>query len=109
MASALQADLVTISLWERERDIVRMLGAYPRDLSRTPAYLLAGYPDTRYVLVDQVPSVNLVHAADADPAEVRILREIGMSAGLMVPLVAVGESPGLIEGVAGADRGSRRG
>ena len=34
-----------------------------------------------------MPSVNLVHATDADPAELRFLREIGMSARLMVPLV----------------------
>ncbi len=97
VARALQADLVTISLWERERDIVRTLGAFPRDPSRAPDYPLVRYPDTRHVLVDQVPSVNLVHATDADPAEVRFLREIGMSTGLMVPLVAVGESLGLIE------------
>ena len=97
VARALQADLVAISMWDRERDFVRTLGAFPRDESRAPDYPLADYPDTRRVLVDQVPSVNLVDAADADPAEARILRAIGMSTGLMVPLVAAGESLGLIE------------
>ena len=92
VARALQADLVTISLWERERDIVRTPGAFPRDPSRAPDHPLVRYPDTRHVLVDQVSSVDFVHATDADPAELRFRQEIGMSAGLMVSTVTAATS-----------------
>ena len=97
VAPALQADLVAISLWERERDCVRTLGAYPRDDERDTNYALGDFPETRHVLADQAPSVNVVGQPEADPAEVRMLRAMGMAASLMVPLVAKGESLGIIE------------
>ena len=97
MAPALQADLVAISLWERERDVVRTLGAFPRDDERDTDYALGEYPETRRVLVDQYPSVNVAGHPGADPAEVRALRRLGMAANLMVPLVAKGESLGIVE------------
>ena len=97
VARALQADAVTISAWDRERDAVHALGAFPRDRKPERDYDLAAYPETRRVLVEQVPGVVSVEAPGADIAEVRLLRSTGMCSLLMVPLVAVGESRGLVE------------
>ncbi len=97
VAPALQADLVAISLWERERDCVRTLGAYPRDGERDTDHPLGDYPETRRVLLDQMPRVNVVGEPEADPAQVRAIRRMGMAANLTVPLVAKGESLGIVE------------
>ncbi|HXQ95386.1 MAG TPA: sensor domain-containing diguanylate cyclase [Candidatus Acidoferrales bacterium] len=96
VASALEADRVVIGLWERERDVMRTLGAFPRVDDRHTTHALAEFPDTRRVLVDQHPSVNVVGRPDADPAEVRALRGLGMGASLVVPLVVKGESLGVV-------------
>jgi diguanylate cyclase (GGDEF)-like protein len=49
------------------------------------------------VLVDQVPELIDAEDADADPAEVALLRKDGNRSLVMLPLVASGESIGLIE------------
>ena len=97
VTSALQADRVVIGVWERERDVVRRMGAFPREDERDATSVLAESPATRGVLVDQLPSVNVVGWPDADPAEVRALRALGMGASLVVPLVVKGESLGIVE------------
>jgi diguanylate cyclase (GGDEF)-like protein len=97
VARALPADLVTISLWDREHDVIATLGEFPGGMLEQPVYPLADYPDTRRVLVDQVASVNVLGSPEADPAEAAILGRLHMTSNLMVPLVAKGQAIGLME------------
>src|SRR5262249_7227279 len=62
-----------------------------------PSYRLVDYPTTRRVLEQKHPQAIHVADRDADPGEVEILRREGMAALAMVPLVARGETLGLIE------------
>ncbi len=88
-----------ISYWDRETDRVLSWGFWPtrEGAAREEAYRLADFPETRRVLEQQVTSI--VDRADplADPAERRILAEQGFEGLCMLPLVAKGESIGLVE------------
>ena len=62
-----------------------------------PVFALAGFPETRRVLETQaISTVDTLDPA-ADPAEVALLRRDGQRALVMIPLVAKGETIGLVE------------
>jgi diguanylate cyclase (GGDEF)-like protein len=61
------------------------------------AYDLRPFPETRRVLVDQLVSIVDVGDPTADPAEIQLLHETGGETLVMLPLVAKGESIGLVE------------
>jgi len=60
-------------------------------------YLVADFPETRRVIDRREPRAVCVGDPDADPAEERVLRELGLNALLMLPLVLRGEPWGLVE------------
>jgi diguanylate cyclase (GGDEF)-like protein len=99
LARAAGADEVQISDWDRPNDRVRSLGVYPpaRAEHVAPFYGLADFPATRAVLEEQRIAVVDVDDPDADPAEAALLRRDGMRGLIMLPLVAKGESIGLVE------------
>ncbi len=68
-----------------------------RRLPDQSPYLLRDFPLTRRVLEEQVTVVVNVDDPEADPAEVAELRREGDRSLLMVPLVAHGDSIGLLE------------
>jgi GAF domain-containing protein len=55
------------------------------------------YPTTEHVIVEQVVGQMVVDDPAADPAERRLLAELGFSALLMAPVIARGETIGLLE------------
>jgi putative nucleotidyltransferase with HDIG domain len=61
------------------------------------AYYLADYPVTAATLEDRAPCAISTDDPLADPAELFVLREVGMQAVLLVPLVVEGKAWGLIE------------
>ena len=61
------------------------------------AYLVADYPATRTVLATRTPAAAHVDDPGSDPAEVRLLREFGLSAVLLLPVVSSGYTWGLAE------------
>lgn len=99
LARAAGADEVSISDWDRTNDRVRSLGLYPpgREADVAPYYELADFPATRAVL--ELQQIAVVDAEDpgADPAEAELLRRAGMRGLVMLPLVAKGESIGIVE------------
>ena len=60
-------------------------------------YLVADFPETRRVIDRREPRSVCVGAADADPSEEQVLRELGLGALLMLPLVLRNEAWGLVE------------
>ncbi|HYX11945.1 MAG TPA: GAF domain-containing protein, partial [Candidatus Acidoferrum sp.] len=99
LAGAMDVDECEISYYDRPGDRVVTWGYYP---PQPPAaiegdFALADYPETRRVLEQQVPLVIDVDDPAADRAEVALMRAGGYATIVLVPLVAKGESIGLVE------------
>jgi diguanylate cyclase (GGDEF)-like protein len=99
VAVALGADAIAISYWQRETDIIQTLGSFPRSEPALWAadYDLRDYPSTRRVLEERRPEIVVADDPDADPAEVALLRNVGLRQNVMVPFVVKGASIGLLE------------
>jgi diguanylate cyclase (GGDEF)-like protein len=99
LARAVGAEQAQISDWDRPHDRLRTLGCYPAESRSTIAdfYPLAGYPETKRVLVEGSIAVLDAEDPDVDPAEAALLRADGMRGLIMLPLIVKGESIGLVE------------
>jgi len=99
LGRAFGADECAVSIWDRPGDRLLTRGYWPpaRFTAQEPFFALAGYPETRRVLETQ--SMLAIDAEDpaADGAEVALLRRDGGRALVMLPLVAKGETNGLVE------------
>jgi diguanylate cyclase (GGDEF)-like protein len=99
LATVLGVEDCAISWWDRANDRVTSIGYYPPlpDGELTPFFDIAAYPLTRRVLEEQ--ATVMIDTADpaADRAEVALLVQDGQRALVMLPLVASGESIGLVE------------
>ena len=60
-------------------------------------YLVSEYPETQQVLATGRPRTVCVADAEVDPAEDRVLRDLGFASMLMLPLELAGERWGLVE------------
>jgi diguanylate cyclase (GGDEF)-like protein len=103
------ATAAEISSWEQADDAVVMLVEYLEGkdaitVGGGAVYSLADYPLTRHVLESQSSVQVRVSDPDADPAEVQLLERRGRKALLMLPLVARGETIGLMEIIDECDR-----
>lgn len=96
---ALGVEECSISAWDVAGDQIVSLGQYPdHDLvNQHPIYALADYPETRRVLETQATVIIDAESETANPAEVAILREDGYRTLAMLPLIAKGQSVGLVE------------
>ncbi|MEK6228358.1 MAG: EAL domain-containing protein [Actinomycetota bacterium] len=97
------AATAAIALWDRERDVLMTLTDIEVvELGSTKQSgeiyaRLDEYPATRQVLADRrAVSIHVDRAGD-DPAEQSWLREYGLSAALLLPLVSRGEAIGTME------------
>ena len=99
IAIAASVDECGISYWDREGDRVVTYGYYPprRRSAIEPSYALADYPETARVLADGQQVVVDVADPAADVREVAYLHSIGNRIAAMLPLVAKGQSIGLVE------------
>ena len=99
LTPALGVDGCVISAWDIPGDRIVSLGEFPDHglVDGHPDYLLDGYPETRRVLETQVTVIIDAEDPAADPAEVAILREEGHRMLAMIPLIAKGQSVGLVE------------
>lgn len=68
-----------------------------RSLTRGHGYLVSQFPLTQQVLADGVPLTLSLADADADPAEARVLGDLGYSALAMLSLHVGGEAWALVE------------
>jgi diguanylate cyclase (GGDEF)-like protein len=95
----LGVDACAISSWEAGGDRILSLGEFPDGelVATHPFYLLDEYPETRRVLETQATVIVDAEDPAADPAETAILREEGHRLLAMIPLIAKGQSVGLVE------------
>jgi diguanylate cyclase (GGDEF)-like protein len=99
LAAVMSVEECWISRWDRDRQRVVTLGHFPVVPHETlePFYDITEYPRTRHVLEEQALVTIDVADVSADAAETRLLAESGNHVLVMLPLVANGESIGLIE------------
>jgi len=92
----------TIKFWDRTGDRLLTWGNWPPQpiADNEPFFALAGYPETRRVLDSQEAVEVDVDDPTADGAEVLLLRRDDHHAVVMLPLVAKGETLGLVELIA---------
>jgi diguanylate cyclase (GGDEF)-like protein len=99
LASAMMVDECAISYWDRPSGRVESLGYWPPLVleKMEPYYDVSGFPETLRALEQQ--ATVIVDTADpaADPAEVRLLVREGNRMLAMMPLIAKGQSIGLVE------------
>lgn len=105
LATAMGADECAISYWDRASGRVESLGYFPplRIDELEPYFLVDGYPETLRVLERQ--ETVIIDAGDptADAAEVELMTRDGNRMLAMLPLVAKGQSIGLLELFSRAD------
>jgi diguanylate cyclase (GGDEF)-like protein len=103
------ASAAELSFWDRDRDCLVMLVEH---LQGTPEiteeggqiYRLSDFPATRHVLTQQETVQIRVSKEDDDPAERQLLESRGQKTLLMLPLLAQGESIGMMEVIDVEDR-----
>jgi diguanylate cyclase (GGDEF)-like protein len=99
IARAMAVDECAISYWDRPAGRVLTLGYYPAEGIKAlePFFETRGFPETVRVLERQVTTIVDAEDPAADPAEVALLKRDGQRMVAMVPLVAKGQSIGLVE------------
>jgi hypothetical protein len=75
-----------------------------RTLQLGQGYLVPDYPETQAVMTLRVARTASLLDPDVDPSEAAVLREVGYSSLLMLPLDVGGESWGLVEVYADGER-----
>jgi diguanylate cyclase (GGDEF)-like protein len=99
LASAMGVDECAISYWDRAAQRLATLGYHPSipHEELQPYFDLAAYPESRRVLEEQATLVVDADDPAADGAEVALLAADGYRSVVMLPLVAKGQSIGLVE------------
>jgi len=99
LARAMGVDECAISYWVRSTGRVDSLGYYPALLieQMEPYYDVSVYPETLRVLERQETVIIDADDEHADQAEVTLMRRDGNRVLAMLPLVAKGQSIGLVE------------
>ena len=98
LTGALGVDACVISYFDRTREeLVTLASEPPRPEEQGVIYPVGGFPETQRALRWQQPvSISLADPR-ADRAEVELLRAQGMQSLVMLPLVAKGQTVGLVE------------
>ncbi len=99
LASALSVEECAISYWDRPNQRLATLGYFPESPAKdlTPFYDTSLFPQSLRVLEEQTTVIIDADDPTADPAEVELLLRDGHRSLIMLPLVAKGESIGLVE------------
>jgi diguanylate cyclase (GGDEF)-like protein len=103
------ATAAELSFWDRDRDCLVMLVEHLQGTDEITeeggqVYRLSDFPATRHVLTMQQPLQIRVSNEDDDPAERKLLESRDQKTLLMLPLVARGETIGLLEVIDIEDR-----
>ncbi len=99
IARAMNVEECVISYWDRPAHRVESLGYFPphRLKEIEPFFDVNDYPETLRVLDRQETIIIDVDDPRADPAETALMRRDGNRSLAMLPLVAKGQSIGLVE------------
>jgi diguanylate cyclase (GGDEF)-like protein len=103
------ASAAELSFWDRDRDCLVMLVEHLKETVEITEdggqiYRLSDFPATRHVLTAQEPVQIRVSKEDDDPAERELLESRGQKTLLMLPLLAQGETIGMMEVIDVEDR-----
>jgi diguanylate cyclase (GGDEF)-like protein len=103
------ATAAELSFWDRDRDCLVMLVEHLQGTDEITedggqVYRLSDFPATRHVLARQEPVQIRATKPEDDPAERKLLESRGQQTLLMLPLVARGETVGLMEVIDVEDR-----
>jgi diguanylate cyclase (GGDEF)-like protein len=103
------ATAAELSFWDRDRDCLVMLverlqGSDEITEEGGQIYRLSDFPATRHCLVEQAPVQIRTSREEDDPAERQLLESRNQKTLLMLPLVARGETIGLMELIDVEDR-----
>jgi diguanylate cyclase (GGDEF)-like protein len=103
------ATAAELSFWDRDRDCLVMLVEHLQETVEITEdggqiYRLSDFPATRHVLTEQQPVQVRVSKEDDDPAERQLLGSRGQKTLLMLPLLAQGETIGMMEVIDVEDR-----
>ena len=96
IAAELGASKVSLSVFHEDRGVVETL-AQDGGESEETIFPLAEYPSSERVIRHQEAIQVFVEDPDSDPAEVSLLLALGERSLLMVPVVAGGETRGIVE------------
>ena len=99
LASALAVDECAISYLDLPNQRLATLGWFPEKVEAdlTPYFEIGAFPQTVRVLEEQTTVIVNVADTAADPAETALLLSQGYRSLVMLPLVAKGQSIGLVE------------
>ena len=99
LANAMTVDECAISYWDRASGRLESLGYWPplRNDEIEPYFLVSGFPETLRTLERQDTVIIDTEDPASDPAEVALLTRDGNRMLVMLPLVAKGQSIGLVE------------
>lgn len=100
VTATLDCHFCTVSEYDRETEVVRVLADYDRNGQRVAdwkPYSLKDFPFTRRLVELQETGVVTVGDPAADPAETAVLRQWGDKTLLLVPLVFAGRVVGTLE------------
>ena len=99
LARAMGVDECVISYWDRAAARVESMGYYPvhRINEIEPFFEVDGYPQTLRVLEHQETVIIDADDPFADRAEVELMNRDGVKVLAMLPLIAKGQSIGLVE------------
>ncbi|HEY7151837.1 MAG TPA: EAL domain-containing protein [Solirubrobacterales bacterium] len=98
----LQADTICLSRWLADEQVVETVAESGG--TRAERFPVAEYPLTGRVLREQQAAQVLVGDPEADPQEVELLLSLGLRSLLIVPVVAQGETLGIVEAYSEAER-----
>ena len=90
----LRADDITLSVIDGE-ELVVVGASGPNRLEAR--HLISEYPETQRLLREQDSVQILVNDPEADPEEVRLMRDLGYRSMLMLPVCCAGRAIGLFE------------
>ncbi len=99
LARAMNVDECAISYWDRAAGRLESLASYPVGMIEEfdDYYDLAAFPQTVTVLNDQITVIVDSEDPAADPAEVELMLRRQLRSLAMIPLVAKGQSIGIVE------------
>ena len=99
LARAMGVKECVISYWDRTAGRVESMGYYPvhRINEIEPYFEVSGYPQTLRVLERQETVIIDADDPAADPAELELMARDGVRILAMLPLIAKGQSIGLVE------------
>jgi GAF domain-containing protein len=103
IAEELRASKVAVSAWQPERGLLTTL-AESGEATDERVFSIIEYPLSERVIREHEAVQVSVGDPESDPAEVDLLLRLGERSLLMVPVLAGGQSVGLIEVFRGAER-----